>query len=99
MTRALCVMRKHRHPYNDRITETLLGGFDNWESEWYLYIGYTFLQSMAFFPLYPHRLLVELFYSHSVFCLLTTSLQISSCGNLGQLVCVPLAAVVFTDSI
>ena len=50
------VMRMHRHPDHDVITETLLGGFDNWDSEYYLYIaqhGYTFLQSMAFFPLYP----------------------------------------------
>ena len=50
------VMRIHRHPNHDMITEILLGGFDNWDSEYYLYIaqhGYTFLQSMAFFPLYP----------------------------------------------
>ena len=49
-------MRVHRHPDHDWITETLLGGFDNWDSEYYIYIaqhGYTFLQSMAFFPLYP----------------------------------------------
>ena len=49
-------MRVHRHPDHDIVTETLLGGFDNWDSEYYIYIaqhGYTFLQSMAFFPLYP----------------------------------------------
>lgn len=49
-------MRFHRHPDHDFVTETLLGGFDNWDSEYYIYIaqhGYTFLQSMAFFPLYP----------------------------------------------
>ena len=49
-------MRVHRHPPHDMLTETLLGGFDNWDSEYYIYIaqhGYTFLQSMAFFPLYP----------------------------------------------
>lgn len=49
-------MQVHRHPDHDIITETLLGGFDNWDSEYYIYIaghGYTFLQSMAFFPLYP----------------------------------------------
>ena len=49
-------MRVHRHPDHDMITETLLGGFDNWDSEYNIYIaqhGYTFLQSMAFFPLYP----------------------------------------------
>ena len=49
-------MKTHRDPNHDMITETLLGGFDNWDSEFYLYIaqhGYTFLESMAFFPLYP----------------------------------------------
>ena len=49
-------MRVHRHPNHDIITEALLGGFDNWDAEYYIYIaqnGYTFLQSMAFFPLYP----------------------------------------------
>ena len=49
-------MRVHRHPPHDMLTDTLLGGFDNWDSEYYIYIaqhGYTFLQSMAFFPLYP----------------------------------------------
>lgn len=50
------VMKDHRHPDHDIVTETFLGGFDNWDSEYYIYIaqhGYTFLQSMAFFPLYP----------------------------------------------
>lgn len=49
-------MKVHRHPPHDAITEALLGGFDNWDSEYYIYIaqhGYTFLQAMAFFPLYP----------------------------------------------
>lgn len=49
-------MRVHRHPDHDIVTETLLGGFDNWDAEYYIYIaqhGYTFLQSMAFFPFYP----------------------------------------------
>lgn len=49
-------MRVHRHPDHDVITEALLGGFDNWDAEYFIYIaqhGYTFLQSMAFFPFYP----------------------------------------------
>ena len=49
-------IRIHRNPVHDVVTETVLGGFDNWDSEYYIYIaqnGYTFLQSMAFFPLYP----------------------------------------------
>ena len=44
------------HLNHDMITETLLGGFDNWDSEFFLYIaehGYTYFPSMAFFPLYP----------------------------------------------
>ena len=49
-------MKVHRHPPHDAVTEALLGGFDNWDSEYFIYIaqqGYTFLQAMAFFPLYP----------------------------------------------
>ena len=50
-------MKTYRHPEHDPLTETLLGGYDNWDSEYYIFIahhGYHFLQSMAFFPLYPY---------------------------------------------
>lgn len=49
-------MKDHRGPPHDVITERLLGGFDSWDSEYYIFIaekGYTFEQTMAFFPLYP----------------------------------------------
>lgn len=49
-------MRIHRHPSHNTIIETLLGGFDNWDSEYFIHIaqhGYTSLQTNAFFPLYP----------------------------------------------
>ena len=50
------MMKTHRYPPHDTITEILGGGFDNWDSEYFIYVaqnGYNFLQAMAFFPLYP----------------------------------------------
>jgi phosphatidylinositol glycan class V len=49
-------MKTYRYPQHDLVTETLLGGCDNWDSEYFIFIahhGYPFLQTMAFFPLYP----------------------------------------------
>ena len=49
-------MKVHRDPH-DVVTETALGGFDNWDSEYFIFIaehGYTkYDQTIAFFPLYP----------------------------------------------
>ena len=45
-----------RPPVHPLPVELLLGGLDNWDAEYYLLIadnGYTFEQSLAFFPFYP----------------------------------------------
>ena len=50
-------LKDHRSPPLDIITETLVGGFDNWDSEYFLFLaqyGYSqYERTLAFFPLYP----------------------------------------------
>ncbi len=50
-------MRGYRHPPHHPLVEVALGGFDNWDSEHFIFIaehGYGIHeQSMAFFPLFP----------------------------------------------
>ena len=50
-------MKSHRHPSHNPATEILLGGCDNWDSEYFIFIaehGYSkYERTMAFFPLYP----------------------------------------------
>ena len=46
-------MSNERHPL---LIDVLFGGFDNWDSQYYLYIakyGYNYQRCHAFFPLYP----------------------------------------------
>ena len=91
-------MKTHRHPQHNTLIEALLGGLDNWDAEYYIYIaqhGYTFLQSMAFFPLYPVMIWITsrtllfplslLLADHSLFLL---------AGSLVNLCAFTLAAVV-----
>ena len=90
-------MKVHRHPHHDPLTETLLGGFDNWDSEYFIFIaehGYTFLQSMAFFPLYPALvwLVGRTALSPLSFLLADRSLFLLA-GTLVNLCVFPLAAV------
>ena len=53
-------MSGYRHPPHNSIIETSLGGFDNWDSEHFIFIaehGYILHeQTMAFFPLFPSLL-------------------------------------------
>ena len=67
-------MKAHRSPPHDIITETALGGLDNWDSEHFIFIaqhGYEeFERSMAFFPLYPLLMRIlsnTIFYPFSFF--------------------------------
>lgn len=49
-------MRDHREPPHNLLIEAFFGGFDNWDSEYFIFIaehGYQYEQTMAFFPLYP----------------------------------------------
>ena len=49
-------MSDKRHPHHPILVETLFGGFDSWDSEYYMYIaehGYEHDICLAFFPLYP----------------------------------------------
>ena len=50
-------MSSHRYPPHNTATEILLGGCDNWDSEYFIFIaehGYSeYERTMAFFPLYP----------------------------------------------
>ncbi len=53
-------LRGYRHPPHHPLIEATLGGFDNWDSEHFIFIaehGYGIHeQSMAFFPLFPSLL-------------------------------------------
>ncbi len=53
-------MRGYRHPPHHPLIEAAFGGFDNWDSEHFIFIaehGYGIHeQSMAFFPLFPSLL-------------------------------------------
>ncbi len=55
-------MRRYRHPPHHPLVEAALGGFDNWDSEHFIFIaeqGYGIHeQSMAFFPFFPSLLWV-----------------------------------------
>lgn len=50
-------MERYRYPPHNPIVETCLGGFDNWDSEYFIFVaehGYgVHEQTMAFFPLLP----------------------------------------------
>ena len=49
-------MSDKRHPRHPIFVETLFGGFDSWDSEYFMYIaehGYEHDICLAFFPLYP----------------------------------------------
>jgi len=89
-------MSAHRHPEHDTTTETLLGGYDNWDSEYYIFIaehGYSvYEQTMAFFPLYPSlmRLLANTILFPLSFLVPLRSLLLIS-GALINLVSFPLA--------
>ncbi|KAL5499908.1 hypothetical protein EMCRGX_G011377 [Ephydatia muelleri] len=49
-------MKDMRTPPHSGIAEVLLGGMDNWDAEYFIFIsehGYKYEQAMAFFPLLP----------------------------------------------
>lgn len=90
-------MKTYRHPEHNPVVEKLLGGFDNWDSEYYIFIaqhGYPFLQSMAFFPLYPSLMwLVGRTLLWPLSFLLTDRSLFLVAGTLVNLCVFPLSAV------
>lgn len=52
--------------YSDKVVKNFLGGFVRWDAQYFLHIikyGYTYENTLAFFPLYP--IIVKIF---SIFC-------------------------------